>query len=169
MKYAVVLIILCFFTSCNKPDPTPETSDEIYKDLLVELDLASKGLESETKNLAKLEAEKEKVVPQTGQIKFSLKKIYETMATITKLQQQKQFFEIKLELRKNEVRGRYMEARRGGKKWPDEAEITAYQAVMKMQRDKLLWEKNKGNKKNVPRGTETKKESAHGAEAPPAH
>ncbi len=154
MKYVCFLLILSILVGCNKPDPTPENSDEIYKDLLVELDLASKGLEAETKNLSKLEAEKDKVIPQTGQIKFATRKVNETQATITKLAQQKQFFEIKLELRKNEVRDRYMEARRGGRKWPDAEELASYQAVMKLQREKLQWDKYKGKKTDVPRGTE---------------
>ena len=164
MKYVCLLLIICYLTGCNKPDSTPETSDEIYKDLLVELDLASKGLEAETKNLVKLEAERDKVVPQTGQIKFATRKVNETQATLTKLSQQKQFFEIKLELRKNEVRERYTEARKGGRKWPDPVEITSYQAVMKLQREKLEWDKNKGKKKDVPHGTEKS-----GAPAEPAH
>ncbi len=164
MKYAILVVILTFFMGCNKPDPNPEKQDEIYKDLSAEFELATKRLEAETKNLTKLESEKEKVIPQTGQIKFAVRKINETQATITKLQQQKQFFEIKLELRKNDVRDRYMEARRGGRKWPDPEEIIAYQSFIKMQRQKLEWDKNKGVKKNVPHGTGAKSE--HGA--PPA-
>lgn len=168
MKFIIYVVILSLFLGgCNKPDPNPENSDEIYKDLLEELDVATKALESEKKNLEKHESELRKVAPQTGQIKFAQKKVYETQATITKLEQQKQFFEIKIELRKAEVRQRYLEARKGGRKWPDQAEIDGYKAVMKLQREKLEWEKNKGQKKDVPHGTKSAGTSAHG-EAPPA-
>lgn len=167
MKFLIFVGILSLFLGCNKPDPNPENSDEIYKDLLQELDVATKALESEKKNLEKLEGEFQKVVPQTGQIKFAQKKLYETQATITKLEQQKQFFEIKIERRKADVQARYMEARRGGRKWPDQAEIDGYKAVMKFQREKLEWEKNKGQKKNVPHGTKEAGSSGHG-EAPAA-
>lgn len=142
-----------FFVGCNKPDPNPENSDEIYKDLLQELDVATKALEAETKNVEKLKLELQNAVPQTGQVKFAQKKVNETQATIDKLAQQKQFFEIKIELRKAEVRSRYHEARRGGRKWPDLAEIEGYKAMMKLQREKLEWDKNKGQKKSVPHGT----------------
>lgn len=167
MKILIFLAILTLFVGCNKPDPNPENSDEIYRDLQEELDVATKALEAEKKNMEKLEGELKKVVPQTGQIKFAQKKIYETMATITKLEQQKQFFEIKIELRKSHVRERYLESRKGGRKWPDTEEVQAYKAMMKLQRDKLEWEKNKGQKKSVPHGT---KDSAggHGEPAPPA-
>lgn len=162
MKNLFAVLFLCFFVGCNKPDATPETSDEIYGDLLQELDVANKGLESEIKNLEKLQQEQVKVVPQTGQIKFSQKKIFETQNTIAKLQQQKQFFEIKVELRKNEVRDRYLAARRGGKPWPDLAEIQNYKSTIKLQRDKLTWEKTKGMKKDVPRGTKEKAAPSEG-------
>lgn len=125
----------------------------IYQDLLQELDVSTKGLESEYKNLEKLMAEKEKVVPQTGQIKFSQKKIFETENTITKLKQQKQFFEIKLAIRKTEVMDRYLESRKGGRAWPDKDEIVTYRSTLKLQREKLNWDKAKGMKKEVPRGT----------------
>jgi len=166
MKILFFILILSFLSGCNKPDPTPETSDEIYKDLLQELDVATKALEAETKNKEKLEGELNKAVPQTGQIKFAQKKVYETQATINKLAQQKQFFEIKIELRKADVRDRYMEARRGGRKWPDQAEIDSYKSIMKFQRDKLEWEKNKGQKKSVPHGTPPA--ASHGEAPAPA-
>ncbi len=169
MKFLLFAIILSLLVGCNKPDPNPENSDEIYKDLQQELDVATKALEAEKKNLEKLEAEFKKVTPQTGQVKFAQKKIYETQATINKLEQQKQFFEIKIELRKGDVRERYMESRRGGRKWPDLAEVEGYKAIMKLQRDKLEWEKNKGQKKIVPHGTKDSTSSSHGeAPAPPA-
>lgn len=169
MKLALFILILGILVGCNKPDPHPENSDEIYKDLLQELDVAAKALDGEVKNLEKLQFERDKAVPQTGQIKFAQKKVYETQATINKLSQQKQFFEIKIELRKTEVRERYLEARRGGRKWPDTAELDNYRAVMKFQREKLEWEKNKGQKKDVPRGTSSGSKPAAPASASGGH
>ena len=147
MKKMVFILIFSTLASCNKIDATPEISDEIYKDLQQELEVAIKGVQSEEKNLEKLELEKQKVVPQTGQIKFSQKKIFETQNTLTKLRQQTQFFEIKLEQRKNDVRGRYAESKAGGRQWPDESEIELYRSTIKLQREKLAWDKNKGMKK----------------------
>ena len=153
MKNMVFILFLSILASCSKTDTTPEIADEIYKDLQQELEVSTKGVESEEKNLQKLEFEKQKIVPQTGQIKFSQKKIFETQNTLTKLSQQKQFFEIKLEQRKNEVRLRYAESKAGGRQWPDLNEIMLYKSTLKLQREKLAWDKNKGMKKQVPRGT----------------
>jgi hypothetical protein len=154
MKYLYFALIFCIISSCDKPNSTPETSDEIYQDLLQELEVATKGIESEEKNLEKLLKEKDAALPQTGQVKFAQKKVFETENTLTKLKQQKQFFEVSLELRKLAVRDRYSESRRpGGRKWPDLEEIKTYKSTIKLQREKLRWDKSKGIKKDVPRGT----------------
>lgn len=155
MNYFLVLITLTVFSGCTKTNPNPEATDPIYIDLNQELDVATKGLEDELKNLSKLYSEKEKVVPQTGQVKYADKKIYETQSTITKLQQQKQFFEIKMAVRKNDVQNRYSESLKGGRQWPDKEELANYNSTIKLQREKLNWDRNKGVKK-VPRGTKEK-------------
>ncbi len=157
MKYLIYILLLCFFASCDKNDPKPELSDEIYKDYETELDIAKKTLENEEKAHLKLIDEKNKVIPQTGQIKFIQKKVYDSEKWIETLKQQKQFFAIKLEVRKAEVREKYLRSKKGGKPWPDEAELQNYRTTIKLHRDKLAWDKNKGVKKNVPRGTEESK------------
>jgi hypothetical protein len=156
MKYLYLAIFLLFLASCDKNDPTPETSDEIYKDYQTELEISEKTLEAEQKGFQKLLDEKSKAVPQTGQIKYVQKKINDAEKWIESLKQQRQFFQIKLELRKAEVRKKYIESKRGGKPWPDQAEIEIYRSTIKLQRDKINWDKNKGIKKNVPRGTDQK-------------
>lgn len=158
MKFATLItfFIIVSLTSCKKENPTPELNDEIYQDLIQELSVATKNLESEEKNLEKVKQELSNVAPQTGQIKFAQRKVTETENTINKLRQQKQFFEIKLELRKDDIRARYLESFKKGKPFNNEKEIEDYRAVIKFQRDKLAWEKNKGTKKDVPHGTEKK-------------
>lgn len=148
--------------SCEKVDPSPELSDEIYKDLDTELSITSKNLDLEQKDLDKTLAEFSQAVPQTGQIKQIQKKIDSTKSKIDLLRQQKQFFEIRIEQRRGEVRKRYAESfRSGGRKWPDEAELAVYKSALKFNRDKIAWEKNKGMKKDVPRGTSGESEKKH--------
>ncbi|MBC7421075.1 MAG: hypothetical protein H7328_10140 [Bdellovibrio sp.] len=159
MKYLFFVLILSFFTSCDKKDPNPELSDEVYKDYIQELDISTKALDAEEKGFEKILDEKKKVVPQTGQIKYVQKKVFDSERRIDALRQQKQFFAIKLELRKAQVQQRYLENLQGGRKWPDEEELKTYRSTIKFQRDKLTWDKNKGIKKSVPRGTVKPNES----------
>ena len=146
--------MLLFFSACTQKDPHPEQLDGIYKDLLAELDLARKALELEEKSLATLMKEKTLAIPQTGQIKFANKKIADAEERIMIMKQRVTFFEISITQRSELAKIKYEQSlRAGGKPWPDKEELDLYSSVTKFQRDKLAWDRNKGIKKTVPRGT----------------
>ena len=159
MKYLMLFLLLLSF-SCSKKDPTPELRDEIYKDLSSEFDIMTKSLETAEKDLEQQRKEIDSATPQTGQRKSFEAKYFEAKNALDRLKQQKQFFEIKVAQRKELVKVRYEESlTRGGRKWPDPEETELYKAKLKLYRDKIAWDKNKGMVKKVPRGTE-KKEAA---------
>lgn len=159
-KTAFFIIFLALVSSCTQKVSNPEYQDEIYKDLVVELDIAKKSLEEEEKNLVSLEQEKKRAVPQTGQIKFTNKKISDSLDRIQTLKQQKLYFEIRLESRAQYARERYAESlKEGGRPWPDLEEVAAYRAVAQFQRNKLEYERTKklkSSSSSVPRGTNEK-------------
>ena len=156
MKYLYFALFLIFLSACTPRDPNPELRDPIYIDLAKELDLTKKSIEQIEKELEDRQLLLRKVVPQSGQLKSLEKKVFESQSYIQKLKQQKQFFEIKLELRKNLVVTKYFESFKGGPAWPDTKEIEIYNSSLKLNRDKIGYEKNKGMVKNVPRGTNEK-------------
>lgn len=154
MKYLNIMAIVLLFAACSQQNSNPELLDVIYLDLKAELAIADTALSAEEKNLLSLLKEKNMAVPQTGQIKFANKKIVDSEAKINALKQQKLFFEIKMETRLKHDQIKYQESLRpGGKPWPDTEEAALYNSVVKFQRDKIAWDRNKGLKKLVPRGT----------------
>ena len=163
MKYAFLALIIAFLSSCTPRDPNPELRDVVYIDLAKELDLTKKSIEQTEKELEDRETLLRKVVPQSGQVKSFEKKVFESQNYLQKLKQQQQFFEIKLELRKNSVGSKYLDSLKGGAAWPDVKEVEIYNASIKLNRDKIGYEKTKGMIKNVPRGTTEKAQPA----APP--
>lgn len=169
-KLITLALFIITLVGCQKTDPTPELRDEIYKDLQVELEIATKALEAEEKNLETLLKERQKAIPQTGQIKYANKKVYDSQERIEQIRQQKTYFEIKIETRKFEVRARYAESlKKGGRPWPDPKEVEMYKTVTEFYRNKINWEKTKGTKKNVPRGTKVESGAEKAAEPPPSH
>ena len=146
-KIIFALFLSISLQSCSKKDPNPEQKDEIYKDYLQEMDIANKSVESQEKEVEKLKTELNTTVPQTGQIKYAQKKYFEAEKLLEKFKQQRQFFQIKLEQRKQEVQNKYEESLTGGKPFPDEEEIKNYRSTLKLQREKIIWDKNKGVKK----------------------
>jgi hypothetical protein len=157
MKCLIIATFIFLFSSCKEKIANPERLDEIYLDLVAELDIATKSLEAEEKNMATLIGERKLVVPQTGQIKFINKKISDSETMLTRLKQQKLYFEIKIEQRIHAAKQNYEASlSKNGKPYPDKDEISLYKSAVKFQREKLEWDKNKGIKKKVPRGTEQK-------------
>ena len=151
----VALVLIFGLMGCNKKDPNPELSDEIYKDLVSELDIAKKRVADEENQYARVKKEFEIVVPQTGQIKYAQKRVFESEQNLNSYKQQAKYFEIKLEQRKIFVRERYLESfLKDGRQWPDEEEIKDYRLRLKLQRAKLDW-----NKKDKPAESSTAKSS----------
>ena len=154
MKCIILALFLLFISSCDKKDPHPEARDEIYTDLMLEADIASKAAEGEEKNLGAMKIELDKAIPQTGQIKYATKKLRSAEDSLNQLKQRKLYFEIKAERRKAYVEQRYQESfDKGGRPWPDKEELEVYKSIAKFNKEKLDWDKNKGIRKNVPRGT----------------
>ena len=155
MKHLYIFILALVLTSCTPKNEHPELVDEIYKDLVAELAIVTKSLAEEEKNLLTLNEELALAVPQTGQIKFSKKKVSDSLERITVLKQQKMYFEIKIEQRILYAQTKYRESLLpNGKPWPNIEEVETYKNLAKFRRDKIEWDKNKGIKKVVPRGTE---------------
>lgn len=166
MKHLVFALFLTILTtlasSCTKTEPNPELRDEIYLDLTTEMDIATKAMESEEKNLLSLKGELEKAVPQTGQVKYATLKVRSSEEALNRLMQQKIYFDIKIERRKIYVRERYLESlKEGGRKWPDDEELAVYKSVTKFNREKIEYDKNKRmvKGKDVPRGTKVESTS----------
>ncbi len=161
MKCLLFAIFAIILTSCTQANPNPETRDEIYKDLVSELEIAEKAYEAEEKQQEKLKAEFAKALPQTGQVKYASKKLKDSADRLNAIGQQKTYFGIKIEQRKAYVQSRYQESMKDPTRpWPDEKELELYRSVVKFNRDKIAWDKNRGMKKNVPRGTGDEKTAA---------
>lgn len=153
MKLIIIAFLIALFSSCTPKDPNPELSDPIFADFRKELDLVNKNIEAISAEYEDRVMSLKSVVPQSGQLKAVQKKVFDSKNNVDRLKQQKQFFEIKAELRKKEVHARYLESFKGGRPWPDPKEIAQFAAAKKLQKEKLEWERNKGVIKPVPRGT----------------
>ena len=156
------LFMLFLLLSCNKRDPNPELSDAVYIDLKTELEIAQKNLAAEESQNKKVKSELDSVTPQTGQYKYAQKRYFESQNNLNLYKQQVKYFEISLELRKQEARNRYLESlTKTGRSWPDQKEIEDYKIRLKLQKAKLDWGKKPQEKSgedskvksDVPRGT----------------
>lgn len=135
-----LILFSVFATSCNKPNPHPETLDPIYADFQKELDDTKKNLEAEQKNMEDLQKSLEKVQPQTGQIKYATKRLYESRDRLSKLSQLVKYWEIKLVSRQKEAKDQYLKAWNSKKPWPNPNEYEEYLQVKKSRNIPPMWD-----------------------------
>lgn len=164
MKLLILtLSVLITLAGCNRPDSNPELKDPIYSDINSSLGSVSQELESEKKSLAEHEQALKDVVPQTGQIKFAEKRVFEAKARITKLEQEKTYLELKLNARLKEARRSYLKAFEKKETWPNPDEWSQYQAEKNLRNAKRAWDvKDRMEKANLTG-------SVADSEASPAH
>jgi hypothetical protein len=138
----IILIITTLFVlaACNKPDPNPENKDPIYSDINARLATVTSALNAEIKTLEGNQKELSAVAPQTGQIKYAQKRVFESQAKIDRLTQEKQYLELKAKARMKASRVSYKKAFEKKEPWPDPAEFSAYSAEQKLRDAKRSWD-----------------------------
>lgn len=138
------VILLIFAVSlgvgCNKPDPKPELKDEIYQDMLREL-------KSSEQNIARAQSELEthrkalsEVKPQTGQIKYAQKRVFDAERAIDQFKQQQKYWVIRSESRRDFVRKKSLEAFQKGETWVVEGELEAHLAEKRLRNARRQWD-----------------------------
>ena len=140
MRILSIFIITLLLVACNKPDPNPELKDEIYADLNTQLADVGHELEAEEKQLVEHQKALSEVTPQTGQIKYAQKRVYDSEEKINKLRQEKQWLALRAEERLKYTKKEYLKAFKAGKPWPDPAEFEQYKLEMKMRKAKKEWD-----------------------------
>ncbi len=140
MKRIITFLILFLaLAACEKPLEHPETTDPIYNDLLAEVSAAESAATKTEKELEDFKKEAEKVAPQTGQIKFAEKRVYETQAKLDKIKQMVEYWKIRAESRKHWARKKYLAAYKKKEHWPDPKEYEEYQLQRKLEQAPKEW------------------------------
>lgn len=140
-----LLILLSFGFSmavlpgCHKPNPHPESMDPIFADLEKEKKETESKISAEEKNLAEFKQALRDVVPQTGQIKYAQKRIYETEEKLNKLRQRKQYLEVRLESRIEVARKDYLRAFEKDQPWPNPKEYETYRSQKELESAPRTW------------------------------
>lgn len=136
----VLFFSLSALVGCNKPDPHPERADVIYQDIQSELATVRKNIDDTNKALLEHEANLKKVVPQTGQVRYAQKRLWESRKVLDLFQQQEKYWVIREEQRRLFVRRRNLEAHQKGQKWSDERELKEYQDEKRLRQARLNWD-----------------------------
>lgn len=158
-----ILVIQIFaLIGCEKPNPEPEKLDRVFEDMEKQAAAVGADIANFQSQLDEHLATLKKVEPQTGQIKYAQKHVYETSALIDRLKQKKRYWEIRAESRKERDRIEYMKAFREKKPWPPPEEWEQYSQELQREKNNLHWSyERRMNELGIPL---PKKPSAAGAE-----
>lgn len=168
----ILPLFLVFLSACEKKaDPNAYKQDLILADLNAKADETSKAVEAAKKELEGFRKELAEVKPQTGQIKYASKRVYDTEAKITKLEQEKRYFELAAKAREREAKKLYKEAFKSGKPWPDSAGFEEYKTEERLRNAKRSWDvKQRMQEAGIPiPGEEGAKKPAEAAPAGGGH
>lgn len=132
-------VALC---GCKRQDQHPEMTDAIYIDLNQEKEATSRTLEAERKTLLENIENLKDAKPQSGQLGYAQKRVNESKARISSLEQKQKFLEIKLTRRLIYVQREYSKRYQNGKPWPIPDEYSQYFAIKRARGANPTWNLN---------------------------
>ncbi len=170
MSHKIIhLLILCLFGvglwGCDKPNPEPEKMDPIYEDLLKEAASMNSQVSAAEKELEGFQKELSLVVPQTGQVKYAQKRVYDSQAKLEKLKQMRAYWELRAQSRVKWAREEYMKAYNAKKPWPPPEEYATFKAQLALERAPRQWDLRQ-RLDQAKLGMKLKGSSENGEEAP---
>jgi hypothetical protein len=167
LRLMTTIAVALALTSCEKPNPHPELLDPIFADLERELKAAEGEYKAAEKQLEEFKEALRKVVPQTGQVKFAQKRVYDTEAVLQKLQQRIVFLTIRIESRKKFAKESYMAAYKKKEAWPKPAEFEEYRAQQAFEKAPKSW--NAKGRLEAAKSVQKVPAGEHGAKPPESH
>jgi hypothetical protein len=167
----LALLLVCFsvIVGCEKPNPHPETLDPIFGDLESKLKLAENDLKGAEKQLEDFKDALAKVVPQTGQVKFARKRVYDSEAVVEKLKQKVEFIKIRIESRRKYAKESYMRSYQKKEPWPRPEEYQEYRAQQALEGASRSWNAKSRLEASKPEAKQAGSGHGDAAEAPPEH
>lgn len=171
--FLLLALILIIQTGCKQPIENPELADPIYSDLLSQVNGAKSAIASEEKSIKDLKDQIAALKPRDSSRGPLLRELAAHERALVQAKQQKTYFEIRSQQRKEYDQKAYQEAFDRDLPWPNPEEVEEYKKTKKLLQASRNWEdrvpKTTRYNKNQP-GTEEKKEKkAEGGEGGGAH
>lgn len=140
MRIFLTLFLLITISACTRIEKNPELRDSIYLDIQNEIQILKGSIEAKNKELESHKKELQDVVPQTGQIKYVQKRIYEAESQLVRLEQELLYFELKKESQMEDSRRAYMKSLKTNDEWPNPKDYEVYITEKKLRRAKKSWD-----------------------------
>lgn len=108
LKNLILIALLALVAGCEKPDPHPELKDAEYVLYLEDERTAAAIVKEAEAGLLSAQNDAKTVTPQTGQIKFAEKRLWEAANRLSKAKQNEQLAKMRLQVRKAQIQEIYL-------------------------------------------------------------
>jgi hypothetical protein len=160
LHFLLTALVIVLLGACEQRDPAPELKDPIYLDLIAQLSISQRAMAAEEKQLAEFKSKLDDVVPQTKQIDFAKKRVFESQSRMEKHEQQIKYWKIRIVERQKHARRYYNESYSKGEVWPNPKEFQVYQSEKRLRQSKIQWDIRQ-RLEDFERASERKPSSAH--------
>lgn len=162
--FYLILITFALF-GCNKPiNPFPELMSDVYRDLLSQESNLKNAIEMEKKDVSDKEKEFAEAAPQTGLIKVTKDRLFESKNRLMRLEQELEYITLVLKSKKTELRAQYIKSFNENKEWDANKDSKLYFANKKLKETKVNWTKRAQEAEEQAKTTK-----APASAAPPEH
>lgn len=139
MRIYLFIFLLMTTISCSRVDKNPELRDPVYSDIQSEIGTLKTAIDLKIKEIDGFKLELKDVVPQSGQIKYVQKRLYEAQGALTRMEQELLFFELKRESQIESARRGYHRSLKDNSIWPDPKEYGEYLVEKRFRRASKTW------------------------------
>lgn len=138
-KVLILVGALYLQVGCHSKDPNPELKDPLFIELQGKMKEAEQELQAAQAAHTEALANLQKVTPQTGQIKYAMKRVNDSKDRIVKTQQQIKYLEIKIESQKWRAKESYLAAFYNHTPWPSQDEVEEFRTMYKARQTERNW------------------------------
>lgn len=141
-KWLVTLtlaLVTGLFSSCSRPNPTPELTDPIYADLQQRSSVARAAAETAKEDARKLREELANLPARDVTRRKTIEDIAKKESQMMVADQESLYYEIRAQQRKEYARTEYLKAFEKGEPWPDPHDFETYKLQRKLRDAPREW------------------------------
>ena len=135
----LILTTLFVQLGCKSPEENPHLLDPIYTDFIKEQANYENRIKAELKSLEVSKKELAETEPRSLDRKIKQSEVNKTQNILRKLEQRKEYYRIKAELRRAYGKKEYLKAFEKGEAWPKPEDVRAYRVNKQIRQTPRKW------------------------------
>lgn len=142
-SYLLMILMVFYAFGCKKPPENPHSTDAIYHDFEDQAKATEEAIKKLETAMRDTEGQLAKTHAQSPQVKYFKNKREEQRSQMTKLEQQKRFWQFKIENRKFNLTYYSQKLFYDDKALDTSEQLADYKSVQRLRQAKMVWDQKK--------------------------